>query len=185
MRALPLSLTDVFLFLQLLHFSSSLSLPSSRSRSYSSESDFLVSPRLFSSGPLPFPHDLSLGNLLPSISPFFVSLSPTLPVSPSCFLCPARLHVSSLPSLAPGLSLPTSRWSALDPTRYRPHSRAQMTRQRYMYMHSRVHRSPPQPLPSPLQSRSAARTIALLREVLKSHNCDIHIRDTRDRPVDR
>ena len=99
--------------------------------------------------------------------PFFSYLS--LPFSSRIsFLFPlSRSLPSSLHSLTHSFlhirsrSLPTSRWFALDPTRYRPHSRAQTTRQRYMYMHS--HRSPPL-----LQLRRAESSIALLRGPEKS-----------------
>lgn len=172
-RSPTLSHRLVLLVLQLFHLVSSLSLALPRSRSYPGESGFLVSLRVSTLLVLSFSLAIfSLGIFL-SISPFFSHLSlPLFPLSPSRFLRPVRSRTSppfsrSLPRSLPVSPPYLSRWSALDPTRYRPHSRAQTTRQRYMYMHSRVHRSPPLP-PSPLQLRSAARSLALLRGPEKS-----------------
>lgn len=167
----------MFLFLQFLRFFSSLSLHLvlAPTRTNPASSSLHVSPLLVLS--------LSLA-IFRSVSPLYLtflrciyiyiylyisllSLPPSffpylLLVSPVPFPC-TSLHSLAL-SFIHSRSLPTSRWSALDPTRYRPHSRAQTTRQRYMYMHSRVHRSSPLSCraAAALQPRSAARSIMLL-----------------------
>lgn len=164
----PSLFTDMFFFLQLLHFSSPLFRPLrlalAPARANPASSSLRISTLLALSLSLAISRTVSPSLYLAILR---ISLTRSSRIS---FLFPLSRSLARSPSsFTRSRSLPTSRWSALDPTRYRPHSRAQTTRQRYTYMHSRVHRSPPPPLlPSPLQSRSVARTIALLRGPEKS-----------------
>lgn len=95
---------------------SSLSPPPSRSRSCSSESGFLVSPHLFSSGPLPFSCDFSHGISFPLSRHSSYLSHPLFPylllVSSVPFACTLSFFLHSLP-VSPYLSLVRSRSYAL------------------------------------------------------------------------
>lgn len=130
----------------------------------------------------------------PSLSLALLPISLTPLVSPSRFLRLIRSYVPSPSrSLARSWSLPSSRSPALDPTRYRPHSRAQRRDRdiciciRVCTVRRRRRRSRSRSRSRHCSREAAAHSLdsAAPREVLKSHNCDIYIRatlTTRDRP---
>lgn len=140
--------------------------------------DCFVSLRLFSIRPFPFPCNLSL-RLSLSLSLFLslpflsIPLNHSPRISFSFPLSRSRSYISFLfLSFARFWSLPTSRWSALDPTRYRPHSRAQRRgKDIYVYAFACAPFAVATP-PSCCCSCEAARSIVVL---LKSHNFTIFL----------